>query len=137
MSLYYQLSTLSVVVLLISLIKMSLQPANTDGIQVCSISFNMSDRIRLMGLPIDVINEMRAAISNSWGQIQQESDYYSSYEFKLKGYPWVGHGSDAVSSRRLLAAVLRTMAHFGWNMVQSADVSKGGVDKDTLFFEKR
>lgn len=113
-----------------------LHPAEFDGIQVCSISFNMSDRIRLIGLPIDVINSMRTAIINSWGHIQNERDYYSTYEFKLKGYPWSGQGEDAVSSRRLLAAVLKTMAQFGWNLLQAADVSKKEFDKDTLFFER-
>lgn len=113
-----------------------LPPATYQGIEVCSISLNKSDRIRLIGLPIDVINEMRTAIGNSWGQIQKESDYYSTYEFKLKGNPWYGQGDDAVASRRLLTAILRTMAHYGWNLLQAADVSKSEFDKDTLFFEK-
>lgn len=113
-----------------------LPPARYEGIQVCSISLNMSDRIRLIGLPIDVLDSMRIAITNSWGQIQKEADYYSTYEFKLKGYPWTGQGDDAVNSRRLLAAILRTMAQFGWNLLQAADVSKKEFDKDTLFFEK-
>jgi len=113
-----------------------LQPAQYEGIQVCSISFNMSDRIRLIGLPADVIHSMRTAITNSWGAIQNESDYYSTYEFKLKGNPWSGQGDDAVNSRKLLAAVLLTMAKFGWNLLQAADVSKKEFDKDSLFFEK-
>lgn len=113
-----------------------LPPAEFGGIQVCSISFNMTDRVRLIGLPIDVINSMRTAITHSWGVIQKESDYYGTYEFKLTGNPWYGRGEDAVYSRRLLAAILRTMAQLGWNLLQAADVSKKPYDKDTLFFEK-
>lgn len=113
-----------------------LSPATYEGIQVCSISLNMNDRLRLIGLPIDVIDAMRTAITNSWGEIQKESDYHSTYEFKLSGYPWVGQGDDSVQCRRLLAAVLKTMAQFGWNLLQAADVSKKPDDKDTLFFEK-
>jgi len=113
-----------------------LNPAQVDSIQVCSISFSMSDRIRLIGLPTDVINSMRFAITNSWGSIQNERDYYGTYEFKLIGRPWYGQGSDAVRSRRLLTAVLKTMAQYGWNLLQAADVSKKAHDKDTLFFEK-
>lgn len=113
-----------------------LEAAEYEGIQVCSISLNMTDRIRLIGLPIDVINSMRTAITHSWGSIQNESDYYSTHEFKLRGNPWHGQGEDAVHSRRLLAAILRTMATFGWNLLQAADVSKKPHDKDTLFFEK-
>lgn len=113
-----------------------LRPAEYEGIQVCSISLNMTDRIRLIGLPIDVINAMRTAITNSWGAIQKEEDYHRTYEFKLKGNPWYAQGEDAVHCRRLLAAVLKTMAQFGWNLLQAADVSKKPDDKDTLFFEK-
>lgn len=113
-----------------------LRPAEYEGIEVCSISLNMADRIRLIGLPVNVVDAMRTAISNSWGKIQNEGDYHSAYEFKLKGYPWYGKGDDSVLSRRLLAAVLKTMAQFGWNLLQAADVSKKPDDKDTLFFEK-
>lgn len=113
-----------------------LRPAEYDGIQVCSISLNWTDRIRLIGLPVDVITSMRTAITSSWGPIQNESDYYSTYEFKLKGNPWYGQGEDSVQCRKLLAAILRTMAQFGWNLLQAADVSKKPDDKDTLFFEK-
>lgn len=113
-----------------------LHPAKFDGIQICSITFNMSDRIRLIGLPIDVINSMRVAITKSWGQIQNERDYCSTYEFKLIGFPWDGQGESAVASRRLLAAILKTMAKFGWNLLQAADVSKKKHGKDILFFEK-
>lgn len=112
------------------------QPAIHEGIQVCSISINMSDRIRLIGLPLNVIDEMRIAIRNSWGPIQNESDFYSTYEFKLEGNPWYGQCEDAVRSRRLLTAILKTMCQFGWNLLQAADVSKKPNDKDTLFFEK-
>ncbi len=114
----------------------NVQPATNEGIQVCCISLNSSDKIRLIGLPVDVINKMRSAITSSWGSIQRERDYYSTYEFKLNGKPWYGRGDDAVSSRRLLTAVLKTMAQFGWNLIQAADVSKKLGDKDTLFFEK-
>jgi len=113
-----------------------LPPAENQNFQVCSISFNQQDRIRLIGLPLEVINAMRTTIANNWGQIQSEKDYYGTYEFKLTGYPWAGEGEDSVGSRRLLAGVLTTMAQFGWNLLQAADVSKKPHDKDTLFFEK-
>lgn len=113
-----------------------LAPAQNQSIQVCSISLNERDRIRLIGLPLEVINEMRSTITKCWGPVQNEKDYYGTYEFKLKGYPWHGQGEDAVYSRRLLAGVLTTMAQFGWNLIQAADVSKKQYDKDTMFFEK-
>ncbi|KAG4071636.1 hypothetical protein HA402_011790 [Bradysia odoriphaga] len=113
-----------------------LRAAFNDNIEVCSISLNRTDRIRLFGLPADVINELKTAITSSWGPIQKENDYHGAFEFKLKGNPWYGQGDDAVHCRRLLAAVLKTMAQFGWNLLQAADVSKKPDDKDTMFFEK-
>lgn len=110
--------------------------ATFEGIQVCCISLSKNDRIRLIGLPADVTNEIRNAIIGSWDPIVREGDYYGSYEFKLKGDPWCGHGEQAVDSRRLLAAVLKTMAQFGWNLLQSTDISKKIDDTDTMFFEK-
>lgn len=55
----------------------------------------------------------------------------------MKGNPW--HCSRpldeiAVRSHRLLAAILKTMAHHGWNSLQAGGVSKS--QRDTLFFEK-
>lgn len=113
-----------------------LQPAFYEDIEVCSITLNRTDRIRLIGLPLPVIDEMKNAITSSWGPIQKEEDYHGAYEFKLKGNPWYGQGDDAVHSRRLLTAVLKTMAQYGWNLLQAADVSKKPDDKDTMFFEK-
>lgn len=107
------------------------------SVQVCSISFHMLDRIRLMGLPPDMISLIRNAISRSWGTIQSERYHYGNHEFKLKGYPWSGKGEDAITSRRLLVAILTTMAQHGWNLLQAVDVSqKRNFDDDALFFEK-
>lgn len=115
---------------------MSYQRPPAEAIQICSISFNMTDLIRLIGLSNDIIKPMRTAITQSWGAIQYESKYYNTFQFKLRGHPWRGQNVDAVNSRRLLAAILRTMAQFGWNLLQAADVSRKPDDKDTLFFEK-
>ncbi|KAG0227883.1 hypothetical protein BGW42_002537 [Actinomortierella wolfii] len=95
----------------------------------------MSDRIRLLGCPAQLVQPIRDAIKTSWGQIQSEASYCGAHEFKLLGNPWYGQSQDAVYSRRLLTALLRTMAQWGWNLIQASDVSKKAQDKDTLFFE--
>lgn len=119
---------------------MQLQPNMNDeefeNIQICTISLNRTDRLRLIDVPYAIIEPMRIAISNSWGYIQNEREYHGTYEFKLTGRPWCGQGHDAVRSRQLLVAVLSTMAQYGWNCLQAADISKKPVDKDTLFFER-
>ncbi len=111
------------------------EPANKSQYQVCCITMNMGDRLRLLACPAEVIPLIRECIQASWGKIQDERPYNGSHEFKLKGYPWYGQGNDAVASRRLLAAILTVMAKNGWNLLQSSDVSKKMGDKDSLFFE--
>lgn len=106
------------------------------NVDICSISLNRTDRLRLIDVPDEVIDPMRVAIANSWGYIQSERLYHDTYEYKLSGRPWWGQGHDAVRSRQLLVAVLTTMAQYGWNLLQAADISKKPVDKDTLFFER-
>lgn len=104
--------------------------------QVCCISFNQTDRLRLIACPPCLIPEMRKCIEKAWGRIQNERSYHGSYEFKLNGRPWVSFGSDAVLSRHLLGGVLQLMARHGWNLLMSVDCSKKHTDKDTLFFEQ-
>ncbi|KAF9426269.1 hypothetical protein BGZ94_006750 [Podila epigama] len=103
--------------------------------QVCCISLNESDKIRLIGTPPEITQPMRTAILTSWGTIQRERNYFGAHEFKMLGNPWFGQSEEAVKSRKLITAVLRVMANFGWNLIQAADVSKKQGDKDSLFFE--
>lgn len=112
------------------------QPVEYGNIQVCSISLHWTDRIRFIGLPMDVIHSMRTVITSTWGPMQKEEEYHGTHEFKLTAHPWYGQSEDPVGSGRLLVAILRTMAHFGWNLLQAADISKNGADKDNIFFEK-
>ncbi|KAF9947052.1 hypothetical protein BGZ72_010907 [Mortierella alpina] len=110
-------------------------PQRLQSPRVCCISLNSADKLRLIGTPPELTNPIRAAINTSWGPIQEESNYHGTHQFKIKGNPWYGQGKEAVPARRLLTGVLREMAQQGWNLIQSADVSKKQGDKDTLFFE--
>lgn len=112
-----------------------LTPSNSQPLRVCCITLNESDKIRLIGTPPELTLPLRQAIASSWGAIQRESNYSGAHEFKLQGNPWYGQGLEAVSSRKLITGVLRTMAQYGWNLIQAADVSRKQHDKDTLFFE--
>lgn len=111
-------------------------PLTTENIEICSISFNLNDRIRLIGVPVNETNSIRTTIQSSWGVILKESDVYTSYEFKLKGNPWAPECEEVIMCRRLLTAILKTMANFGWNLLQAADLSIAENGKDCLFFEK-
>ncbi len=94
-------------------------PAKMEAYSICSISLNMHDRIRLIGVPAELTGTLREAIQLGWGMsIQSERDYHGTHEFKLTGNPWLGHGAEAVMSRRLLNYILIAMARNGWNLIQ-------------------
>lgn len=103
--------------------------------RVCCITLNEADKMRLIGTPPEITHAIRLAIRQGWGAIQREQNYAGAHEFKMLGNPWHGQSEEAVRSRKLITAVLRTMANYGWNLIQAADVSKKQSDKDSLFFE--
>ncbi|KAE8537753.1 hypothetical protein D1P53_005809 [Cryptococcus gattii VGV] len=93
-----------------------------------------SDRIRLIGLPPVVYDDVEQAILRVWVPgLQGKSPMYQSLEWKLSGYPWTGQGAEAVQARRLLCHVLHALSKHGWYLHMSVDLSKKQYDKDTLF----
>jgi len=59
-------------------------PAVMGNIQVCSISLNMTDRVRLIGVPMSMTSALRDAIEKGWGKaIQDERNYHDTHEFKV------------------------------------------------------
>jgi len=108
-------------------------PAYTS--RFACLSLNATDRLRLLQFSQIEINAIRNAIQLVWAKgIQQERDYYGSFEFKLRGRPWWGQAEDAVPSRQLMISVLRTLYDLGWILVTSIDISKKEWDKDSLIF---
>ncbi|KAF9345227.1 hypothetical protein BGX26_003385 [Mortierella sp. AD094] len=108
---------------------------NPEQVRVCCISLNELDKIRLIGTPPELTLPIRQAIAGSWGSIQRESVHSGAPEFKLSGNPWCGQGVEAVDTRRLITAILRTMAQCGWNLIQASNVSIKPHNRSTLFFE--
>ncbi|KIR55829.1 hypothetical protein I315_01711 [Cryptococcus gattii Ru294] len=93
-----------------------------------------SDRIRLIGLPSVVYDDVEQAILRVWVPgLQGKFPMYQSFEWKLSGYPWTGQGAEAVQARRLLCHVLHALSKHGWYLHMSVDLSKKQFDKDTLF----
>jgi len=107
--------------------------------QIFSISFNMTDRIRVIDAP-QFINYVREAIKTTWGKgIQNERDYKGSHEFKLHGNPWWADGSETVHARVLLAQILANFRALGFKLYASVDLSMGtqhGADLESWFLRK-
>lgn len=67
---------------------------NSDpSASVFAISFNMSDRVRIIGAGPQLIGQFRQIVASGWRYgIQNERDYYGSMEIKLHGNPWECNG---------------------------------------------
>ncbi|KAF7987092.1 hypothetical protein HWV62_267 [Athelia sp. TMB] len=118
--------------------KDSIMPERTDYSQTwASVTMNEDDLIRFIQFSKEEIEQIRVAILTSWPNgIQNERDYHGSWEFKLRGNPWVAQGSEAVTSRMLVRGVLAHLYHMGWQIAISSDISKKAGDKDTLLFRR-
>ncbi|KAK5141742.1 hypothetical protein LTR04_002486 [Oleoguttula sp. CCFEE 6159] len=98
-----------------------------------SVSLHKSGRLRLLRFPPAHIQAIARTIQSSWGQgIQKESDYYGAHEFKLRGCPWDGKGSEADGARVLMCRLLESLFNLGWILSVATAVSKKPHDKDTL-----
>jgi len=71
--------------------KMNYLAAESGEIKVCSISLNMYDRVRLIGVPADLTPAFREAINHGWGNIQEERPYHGTHEFKVNHSLFFGH----------------------------------------------
>jgi hypothetical protein len=114
------------------------------------ISFNATDRVRLLGAPPEILTHIEAAICSGWPRgIQDRRQYGGSEEFKLAGNPW--HTQDWGSrglNTALACALLRTLEEHGFMVFASADISakyysggEGGdsykMDVDSWFVMRR
>ncbi|KAF9969752.1 hypothetical protein BGZ73_007749 [Actinomortierella ambigua] len=114
-----------------------LPPAAPILDNVCCITLDGLDRVCLIGCSPQLVDPLRNTILVAWGEIQSESFIDDDiFEFKLRGSPWIAHGTDAVLSRRLLVGILRTMAEQGWSLAQASKTGKDSTEKDTLYFER-
>ncbi|KAK9708028.1 hypothetical protein K7432_009869 [Basidiobolus ranarum] len=104
---------------------------------IFSISFNQSDRLRVICAPPEIQDAIREAVRNCW-TIQNERCYNGSLEFKLLGNPWWANGQDAIRARVLLVNILAALRAMGYKMYASIDISaRDQGDLDSWFFRER
>eukprot|EP01043_Picozoa_sp_COSAG02_P062302 COSAG02_NODE_8561_length_2523_cov_1.904290_1_plen_733_part_00 len=91
------------------------------------ISFNETDRVRLISAPPSIVTHIEAAICSGWANgIQDRSDCAGALEFKLKGNPWASDLQDLgqrYSNCTLACALLRVVDEQGYMVMSSGDVS--------------
>lgn len=108
---------------------------STSPAEICMVSLNKSDRLRLVNC-VDMKGMVRDTISSHYGEIQREEDKYGSWEFKLSGYPWCCSGDLAIRSRQLISRISETMLAHGWALTQAIDISRSLNDKSVLLYTR-
>ncbi|WRT66228.1 uncharacterized protein IL334_003181 [Kwoniella shivajii] len=109
-----------------------------------SISFNESDKIRIIDPPDAFVRDAFLRAVQSWplgiqSQIEKEP---GATQVKLRGNPWwSSDGSQVVQARLLACTVLSAMESVGFELVGSVDMSMGSgdgsYDLDTWFFASK
>ena len=90
------------------------------------VSLNESDKIRLIDHNMTLIEQVRQALMQGWPKgIQKESDYNSSWQFKLFGYPFQSYesSSDHIYASVMMIFILNSIETMGFRLLCSADVS--------------
>ena len=92
-----------------------------------------------------LIEQVRSAVNLGWPKgIQNETDYYGSWQFKLIGNPFSCFGSDRIYTCVMMILVLNNIEKRGYKLLCSADVSgkyfsseddSYPLDLHTWFFE--
>ncbi|KAH8676481.1 hypothetical protein BGZ60DRAFT_258793 [Tricladium varicosporioides] len=88
-----------------------------------SISFNQTDRLRLIGAPQDLIVDFKDLLGQM--RLLQREEWkdrnLNAYEFKIYGRPWTPSGEETMSTRLLLLKMLEVLENKGWSLYASVD----------------
>ncbi|KAG0000575.1 hypothetical protein BGZ80_010681 [Entomortierella chlamydospora] len=95
-------------------------------VDMFSISFHGTDRIRLIDVPPFIIPLVKGAIQAQWRKgIQSSTLFFKAHEFKLNGNPFWGDGEDVVLTHVMLAQILSTLREQGYKLYSSANINSG------------
>ncbi|KAF9586651.1 hypothetical protein BGW38_000025 [Lunasporangiospora selenospora] len=103
-------------------------------VELFTVSFNRSDRIRVIGLaPLvsQMVTLLKQAISSQWKYgIQREKDYCGAYELKLEGRPFVAGGDQSIFTRMMLAQMLANFRAAGFKLYGSVNIGEGSDENE-------
>ncbi|OXA59466.1 uncharacterized protein LOC110844464 [Folsomia candida] len=104
---------------------------------IICMNFPKQDRIKVIGAPPLVINKMAQSIKTTWpwGLQQGAPSYCKSFEFKLKGFPWLG---ELLRERKciMMGMILDQLREQGYKSYASVKITKKEKEMPTLFFRK-
>ena len=112
---------------------------NIDVPQFCMISFGEGDLLRLINASTDIINTIRTVVKANWneGQIQDETDFHGSRQFKISGFPWSSRRRESARARYLILKIFEEMLRHGWHNVAGFYLNRRSSDRVVLLFQKR
>jgi hypothetical protein len=119
--------------------KQETPPPETDWI---AISFNQSNRLRLIGANTQLICAFRTMLKGTklfrgegWKDKSRKT-----WEFKIQGSPWIASGEEKMVVKLLLLKLVETLERHGWSLYASVDqnaASMGPSGKTDSWFCKR
>jgi hypothetical protein len=92
-----------------------------------AISFNQTNRLRLIGANAQLISAFRTMLKGT-RLLQGESwkdKSSNAWEFKIQGAPWVASGEERMVVRLLLLKMMETLERYGWSLYASVDQNEG------------
>ncbi|KAJ4269775.1 hypothetical protein NW762_001443 [Fusarium torreyae] len=106
--------------------------------QFACVTFNMSDRIRLINFPQEDVSAVKEVIQVRWQPgLVQARPYGQSTEIWVRGNPWSYKSDGNDDARRLMLAMLERLFDMGWVMQGAMDITRKSESKDSLIFRKQ
>jgi len=106
--------------------KQEMPPPETDWI---AISFNQSNRLRLIGANTQLICAFRTMLKGTkllrgegWKDKSRRT-----WEFKIQGAPWIASGEEKMVVKLLLLKLVETLERQGWSLYASVDQNAASV----------
>ena len=100
--------------------KQETPPPESDWI---AISFNQTNRLRLVGANAQLISAFRTMLKGT--RLYQEEGWKdksrNAWEFKIQGSPWTASGEERMVTRLLLLKMVETLERYGWSLYASVD----------------
>ena len=100
------------------------------GQDVCLISLNHADRLRLSGpADLEVLTANITAVAELLHMnVTNQSPVFESWEMTLSGKPWAATRERAVAARMFLSKMFEALISRGWALVNRLDLSQSWLD---------
>ncbi|KAF4943497.1 hypothetical protein FGADI_13373 [Fusarium gaditjirri] len=101
--------------------------------QFACMTFNMSDRIRLIKFTEEEVSGIKEVVAARWPPgLVSVKPYGESMEFWLRGRPWSHRSGGNDDSRRLMLRILEKLFDMGWVLQGSMEITLKFESKDKL-----